>query len=89
MQQNEKLIVTVRTGQGSLFRVSVQFEGSAHQTFLGSAFKENGHWTCTDELVELMALPPSLIEESDLARYLTAQAGKAGVREKILRKMEW
>ena len=89
MQQNEKLIVTVRTGQGNLFRVSVRFEGSAHETFLGSAFKENGRWTCTDELAELMALPHSPIEASDLAQYLTAQAGKAGVREKILRKMEW
>lgn len=89
MQQNEKLIVTVRTEQGNLFRVSVRFEGSAHEAFLGSAFKENGYWTCTDELVELMALPHSPIEASDLAQYLTAQAGKAGVRGKILRKMAW
>ena len=87
--QNDKLIVTLRHGQGGLYRVFVHFDADSHATFLGYALKEDGHWTCVDELAELLALPHARVETADLAQYLTAQVEKAGVREKVLRKMEW
>ena len=62
MRRNGQLSVTVRTGQGPLFRVSVPCEGGAHGTCPGAALRENGHGTCTGALVDLLALPHALIE---------------------------
>ncbi len=50
MQRNGQLSVTVRTGRGPLFRVSVPCEGGAHETWPGAALQENGHGTCTGAL---------------------------------------